>query len=120
MHHWDLLVVDEAHHLAWSPEAASPRYTMVEQLAATIPGVILLTATPEQLGRSGHFARLRLLDPQRYHDLDTVTWPRLTAFRHCRELPTVCSTAQHWTMISALQQLAEGLPRRCGAYCPTD
>ena len=67
---WDLLVVDEAHHLAWSPEAASPRYTMVEQLAAVIPGVILLTATPEQLGRSGHFARLRLLDPQRYSDLD--------------------------------------------------
>jgi ATP-dependent helicase HepA len=67
---WDLLVVDEAHHLSWSPEAASPRYTLVEQLAAATPGVILLTATPEQLGRSGHFARLRLLDPQRYHDLD--------------------------------------------------
>jgi len=67
---WDLLVVDEAHHLAWSPDLASPRYTMVERLAAAIPGVILLTATPEQLGRSGHFARLRLLDPQRYHDLD--------------------------------------------------
>jgi len=67
---WDLLVVDEAHHLAWAPEAASPRYTMVEQLAAATPGVILLTATPEQLGRSGHFARLRLLDPQRYRDLD--------------------------------------------------
>jgi ATP-dependent helicase HepA len=67
---WDLLVVDEAHHLAWSPDATSPRYAMVERLAAAIPGVILLTATPEQLGRSGHFARLRLLDPQRYHDLD--------------------------------------------------
>ncbi|MEO8808713.1 MAG: RNA polymerase-associated protein RapA [Rhodanobacter sp.] len=67
---WDLLVVDEAHHLAWSPEEASPRYQMVEQLAMAIPGVILLTATPEQLGRSGHFARLRLLDPQRYHDLE--------------------------------------------------
>ncbi|MEP6898945.1 MAG: RNA polymerase-associated protein RapA [Rhodanobacter sp.] len=67
---WDLLVVDEAHHLAWSPDTVSPRYAMVERLAATIPGVILLTATPEQLGRSGHFARLRLLDPQRYTDLD--------------------------------------------------
>ncbi|RDS84743.1 RNA polymerase-associated protein RapA [Dyella monticola] len=66
---WDLLVVDEAHHLAWTPESASPRYTLVEQLAAITPGVILLTATPEQLGRSGHFARLRLLDPQRYHEL---------------------------------------------------
>ncbi|SFS04922.1 ATP-dependent helicase HepA [Dyella sp. OK004] len=68
---WDLLVVDEAHHLAWTQEAASPRYTLVEGLAAVTPGVILLTATPEQLGRSGHFARLRLLDPQRYHDLNT-------------------------------------------------
>ena len=67
---WDLLLVDEAHHLAWTPEAASPHYALVEQLAAKTPGVILLTATPEQLGRSGHFARLRLLDPQRYHDLD--------------------------------------------------
>jgi ATP-dependent helicase HepA len=67
---WDLLVVDEAHHLAWTPESASPRYALVEQLAAATPGVILLTATPEQLGRSGHFARLRLLDPQRYHSLE--------------------------------------------------
>src|SRR5699024_1590291 len=27
---WDLLVVDEAHHLEWTPESASPRYTLVE------------------------------------------------------------------------------------------
>lgn len=68
---WDLMVVDEAHHLEWTPEAASPRYALVEELAGATPGVILLTATPEQLGRAGHFARLRLLDPQRYSDLDT-------------------------------------------------
>jgi len=66
---WDLCVVDEAHHLAWSPEAASPEYALVERFAAVSGGLILLTATPEQLGRSGHFARLRLLDPARYHDL---------------------------------------------------
>lgn len=68
---WDLVIVDEAHHLAWSVESASPQYTLVEALASTTPGLILLTATPEQLGRSGHFARLRLLDPARYHDLET-------------------------------------------------
>ncbi len=67
---WDLLVVDEAHHLEWTPQQSSPRYAMVEALAGSVPGVILLTATPEQLGRSGHFARLRLLDPARYRDLD--------------------------------------------------
>ena len=32
--------------------------------------MLLLTATPEQLGTEGHFARLRLLDPERYPDLD--------------------------------------------------
>lgn len=67
---WDLLVVDEAHHLVWHPEGASAEYTLVEQLAEVIPGVLLLTATPEQLGLDSHFARLRLLDPNRFHDLD--------------------------------------------------
>ena len=68
---WDVLVVDEAHHLTWTAEAASPQYALVEALAARTPAVILLTATPEQLGRAGHFARLRLLDPARYSDLDS-------------------------------------------------
>lgn len=63
---WDLMVVDEAHHLEWTEEDASPDYQMIELLARTIPGVLLLTATPEQLGKAGHFARLRLLDPDRF------------------------------------------------------
>jgi ATP-dependent helicase HepA len=67
---WDMLVVDEAHHLEWEPGTASPSYTVVEELARATPSLILLTATPEQLGRRGHFARLRLLDPARFHDLD--------------------------------------------------
>jgi len=67
---WDLLVVDEAHHLQWSPQQASPEYRMVEQLALHTSGVLLLTATPEQLGKAGHFARLRLLDPDRFPDFE--------------------------------------------------
>jgi ATP-dependent helicase HepA len=67
---WDLLLVDEAHHLVWTPEFSSPGYALVESLAARTPGLLLLTATPEQLGLGGHFARLRLLDPARYTDLD--------------------------------------------------
>ena len=66
---WDILVVDEAHHLVWHPEQSSPAYELVEGLAGIIPGVLLLTATPEQLGQDSHFARLRLLDPHRFHDL---------------------------------------------------
>ena len=63
---WDLLVVDEAHHLEWNEEQASLEYELIELLATEIPGVLLLTATPEQLGKASHYARLRLLDPDRF------------------------------------------------------
>ena len=63
---WDLLVVDEAHHLKWSIKNKSPEYSLIESLTQTIKGVLLLTATPEQLGKESHFARLRLLDPNRF------------------------------------------------------
>lgn len=66
---WDLLIVDEAHHLEWSEQSASVEYQVIEDLASATPGLLLLTATPEQLGVEGHFARLRLLDPDRYYDL---------------------------------------------------
>lgn len=66
---WDMLLVDEAHHLDWTPDASSAGYRLVEALAGSTPAVLLLTATPEQLGLGGHFARLRLLDPARYRDL---------------------------------------------------
>ncbi len=64
---WDLVVVDEAHHLEWSEEAPSADYLFVEQLALSSQGLVLLTATPEQLGKESHFARLRLLDPDRFY-----------------------------------------------------
>ncbi len=69
---WDMVVVDEAHHLGWSPvaEEISAEYRLVEALARKVRGLLLLTATPTQLGLEGHFARLRLLDPHRYSDLD--------------------------------------------------
>ena len=54
--------MDEAHHLHWSEERAGDDYLFVEALAARSAGLLLLTATPEQLGRIGHFGRLRLLE----------------------------------------------------------
>ena len=67
---WDVLVVDEAHHLEWSPDGVGPAYEMVRRLAETTEGLLLLTATPQQLGPEGHFARLQLLDPDRYVGLE--------------------------------------------------
>lgn len=65
---WDLLVVDEAHHLHWSEEEKSPEYECIEELSAHSKGLLLLTATPEQAGIASHFARLRLLDSSRFYD----------------------------------------------------
>lgn len=65
---WDLLIVDEAHHLSWQDGKPSRAYRQVAELAEETPGLLLLTATPDQLGHEGHFARLRLLDPNRFHD----------------------------------------------------
>lgn len=70
---WDLLLIDEAHHLAWQPNQPSPAYEAIEELAAKIPGLLLLTATPEQAGSAGFFAQLRLLDPARYPSLEEFT-----------------------------------------------
>jgi ATP-dependent helicase HepA len=68
---WDLVTIDEAHHLHWSEQEVGEDYLFVEALARQTAGLLLLTATPEQIGQASHFARLRLLDPSRFHDLDS-------------------------------------------------
>lgn len=89
---WDLVVVDEAHHLHWSPEAPGEDYRFVAALARQNPGLLLLTATPEQVGIDSHFARLQLLDPERFHSLE--------AFREEEQ------QYRHWSEMA--QQLEQG------------
>ncbi len=68
---FDLLVVDEAHHLHWNEgQGGNEQYDLVADFAEQTAGVLLLTATPEQLGVQSHFARLRLLDADRFDDLE--------------------------------------------------
>lgn len=68
---FDMLVVDEAHHLHWDAEqGGNDKYELVAALAERTRGLLLLTATPEQLGVESHFARLRLLDKERFDDLE--------------------------------------------------
>ncbi|MBN1129334.1 MAG: hypothetical protein JXA71_10125, partial [Chitinispirillaceae bacterium] len=59
---WDLVIVDEVHHL----HHGTRTFTVLSLLAKKQCGLILLSATPEQLGRKDHFYRLQLLDPERY------------------------------------------------------
>lgn len=88
---WDLLVVDEAHHLVWEDKPDSEQtdegkaYRCIEKLSAHSRGLLLLTATPEQLGVVSHFARLRLLDPDRYFDFDKYCEEE-KGYQHCNDL----------------------------------
>ena len=70
---WDLVTIDEAHHLHWSEQGAGEDYLFAAALARRSAGLLLLTATPEQIGQASHFARLRLLDPARFYDLTSFT-----------------------------------------------
>lgn len=67
---WDMVIIDEVHHIYWGEESSSPEYQFIEQLSQLSPSLLLLTATPEQAGLEGHYARLKLLDPERYPSLD--------------------------------------------------
>ena len=46
---WDIVEVDEAHHLEWTPEYSNEQYDLVSDLSRGV-GLLLLTATPTQLG----------------------------------------------------------------------
>ncbi len=65
---FDLLVVDEAHRMEYSEGNPSETYRNIEQLGSHIKGLLLLTATPEMFGLEGHFARLKLIDPDHFFD----------------------------------------------------
>ena len=96
---WDMLVVDEAHHLEWSLAKASPEYAIVELLSKVAKGLLLLTATPEQLGVESHFARLRLLDPERYASYDEF----------------INESQDHKEIANIVEDLSLGKPLKAGA-----
>ncbi|CCK81120.1 SNF2-related protein [Desulfobacula toluolica] len=64
---WDMVVIDEAHHITDDKKT----YEFIQTLARTTFGLMLLTATPEQMGIKNHFLHLQLLDPERYFDFNT-------------------------------------------------
>lgn len=111
---WDMMIVDEAHHLFWQLDDVSPEYSLIETLAAQIPSLLLLTATPEQLGVDSHFARLRLLDPDRFHDLE-VFKQQESAYQPVSELIELLDSDNGF---EALQ--ANDIKNRLAEYIDTD
>lgn len=107
---WDILVVDEAHHLEWSENAPSAEYQAIETLGNIAKSVLLLTATPDQLGHKSHFARLRLLDSARFHSYEEY----LEQEKHYTELakavePLITQATLSNEQISTLKQLAPNI-----------
>lgn len=104
---FDLLVVDEAHHLMWNEEeGGNDRYDLIDELAQHTAGVLLLTATPEQLGVESHFARLRLLDPQRFSSLERFL-DEEQQYQHTAEIAEVLMSdqpleAEHFAVVEQL------------------
>jgi ATP-dependent helicase HepA len=66
-HDWDLMVVDEAHHL---PTQKGEEILHWSTFAQQVDHLLLLTATPEQLGLESHFGRLQLLDAGRFSSFE--------------------------------------------------
>jgi ATP-dependent helicase HepA len=65
---WDLLILDEAHHLQWDEAEPSDAWVTAKILADRAHGMLLLTATPRQRGLETQFGLLHLVDPQRFAD----------------------------------------------------
>jgi len=100
---WDTLVVDEAHHLE-TPDNTKPTpgYDLVAALASDIPSLLLLTATPEQMGHTGHFSRLQLLDPHRFVSLEKFSEEEA----NYRSLADIATSLESGKALSSEQQSA--------------
>ncbi|MDR0781401.1 MAG: DEAD/DEAH box helicase family protein, partial [Pseudomonadales bacterium] len=127
---WDLLILDEAHHIllretAYELKTAYEQKTVYEQkttdgpkttdeskttdepalitrFTQAVPGVLLLTATPDQLGMDSYFTLLRLLDPDRFHSL--------TAFqneqRHYQALAALLDPLLNYAALTTAERAA--------------
>jgi ATP-dependent helicase HepA len=59
---WDLVIVDEAHHLLWNQS----QYAMVQTLSERAQGILLLSAVPARERAAELLRLLQLIDPKTY------------------------------------------------------
>jgi superfamily II DNA or RNA helicase len=71
--HWDLVIVDEAHRMSWSPPARkTARYALGELLRDSSDHMLLLTATPHKGDPANFSLFLQLLDTDAYADVKSI------------------------------------------------
>ncbi|MCB0219243.1 MAG: RNA polymerase-associated protein RapA, partial [Chrysiogenetes bacterium] len=67
---WDLLIIDEAHHLGWDVEEPDAEWVAAKLLSDHSRGLLLLTATPRQQGLETQFGLLHMVDPDRFDNFE--------------------------------------------------
>jgi len=70
---WDLVVVDEAHRMSWTPPSKkTARYALGELLRDSSDNLLLLTATPHKGDAANFSLFLQLLDEDAYADVKSI------------------------------------------------
>lgn len=70
---WDLVIVDEAHRMSWTPPSRkTARYALGELLRDTTDHILLMTATPHKGNPENFTLFLQLLDPDVYADVGSI------------------------------------------------
>jgi superfamily II DNA or RNA helicase len=71
--HWDLVIIDEAHRMSWSPPARkTARYSLGELLRDSSDHFLMLTATPHKGDPENFSLFLQLLDQDAYADVKSI------------------------------------------------
>jgi hypothetical protein len=70
---WDLVIVDEAHRMSWTPPSRkTARYALGELLRESSDHILLLTATPHKGDPVNFSLFLQLLDADAYADVKSI------------------------------------------------
>lgn len=71
--HWDLVIVDEAHRMSWTPPSRkTARYALGELLRDSSDHLLLLTATPHKGDPVNFSLFLQLIDSDAYADTKSI------------------------------------------------
>ncbi|MEW6263442.1 MAG: helicase-related protein [Thermodesulfobacteriota bacterium] len=71
--HWDLVIVDEAHRMSWTPPSKkTARYALGELLRDATDHYLMLTATPHKGDPANFTLFLQLLDKDAYADVKSI------------------------------------------------
>lgn len=85
---WDMVVIDESHHLLAVPEL----YRLAKNLSAAANGLLLLSALPAQHREEEYLRLLALLDPEHYRSTGKVAAKKFRElYTRQRKLGTVLS-----------------------------